>query len=213
MARLLTLPLDSAERKEYPLFRGLWRYFPAALAGLARHSKKGNDKHNPGEEMHHARGKSSDHPDCILRHLMDLDGLLALLERGGYTEGEQATHEVRESILEEADALFWRAGALSQELHERFDDAPLAPGAKLPDPHDREVRIWSDANCVTLGDGSCVGKDCIHNMPAPCSARPVYCLGAEPYCIAPFCSCEEQPGPWTPACNTTQGPCRCGAWH
>jgi hypothetical protein len=34
-------------------------------------------------------------------------------------------------ILDEADALFWRAGALSQELHERFAGAPLAPGARM----------------------------------------------------------------------------------
>jgi hypothetical protein len=116
-----TLPEDSKERKNYPLLRGLFRYFPAALAGVAKTSKAGNDKHNPGEEMHHARDKSSDHGDCILRHLMDTEDLLARLDRG-----EDVT---KENILEEVSCLAWRALALSQELHEKFG-APLAPGAK-----------------------------------------------------------------------------------
>jgi hypothetical protein len=115
-----TLPQDSQLRKEYPLFRGLFRYFPAALAGVARHSKTGNDKHNPGEEMHHARGKSNDHADCILRHMMDLSEMLAL----GNDPNRQKL------ILDEANALAWRALALSQILHEQHANAPLAPGAK-----------------------------------------------------------------------------------
>lgn len=117
-----TLPTDSAERKNYPLFRGLLRYFPAALAGISKISKQGNDKHNPGEEMHHARGKSPDHGDCVLRHLTDLDGLLAALDRGDTTIASQA-------ILDEASQMAWRALALSQELHEKFG-APMAPGAR-----------------------------------------------------------------------------------
>lgn len=117
-----TLPTDSAERKNYPLFRGLLRYFPAALAGISRISKLGNDKHNPGEEMHHARGKSSDHGDCVLRHLTDLDGLLTAAERGELVANQ--------AILDEASQMAWRALALSQEIHEKFG-APLAPGAKI----------------------------------------------------------------------------------
>lgn len=118
-----TLPADSAERKEYPLFRGLLRYFPAALAGVARHSKLGNDKHNPGEEMHHARGKSGDHADCIMRHMVDLDGLLPRDDSDDIPRG---------AILDEANALCWRALAWSQELHECYGGAPLAPGASGP---------------------------------------------------------------------------------
>ena len=119
-----TLPEDSAKRKEYPLYRGCLRYFPAALAGVARTSKLGNDKHNPGEPMYHARGKSMDHGDCILRHLIDLEDLLSSWERHGILDKVRT-----EDILAEANSLAWRALALSQELHERFG-APLAPGAK-----------------------------------------------------------------------------------
>lgn len=124
-----TLPQDSQLRKEYPLFRGLLRYFPAALAGVARHSKVGNDKHNPGEEMHHARGKSNDHADCILRHTMDLSDLEAAIERfDGHPDDAPGAVQ---ALLTEADALVWRASAWSQQLYEKYGGAPLAPGARL----------------------------------------------------------------------------------
>ena len=129
----MTLPTDSAERKEYPLHAGLLAYFPAALAGVARHSKLGNYKHNPGEPLHHARGKSMDHEDCILRHLVDLSDLLARRERVSKrvmladTARNRALYD--EPILAEANALAWRALALAQRLHEQIGGAPLAPGA------------------------------------------------------------------------------------
>jgi hypothetical protein len=124
-----TLPTDSNARKEIPLFSGTYSYFPAALAGVAFHAKKGNDKHNPGEEMHHARGKSTDHGDCVLRHLMDLNDQLAALKRGAPVSTR--------AILDEVDALCWRTLALSQEVHEKLGGAPLAPGAKAgPDAAD-----------------------------------------------------------------------------
>lgn len=75
------LSTDSKARKEVPMATGLLDYFPDALADVARLSKLGNDKHNPGEAMHWSRHKSSDHADCIMRHLVDrgtcdTDGLL-----------------------------------------------------------------------------------------------------------------------------------------
>jgi hypothetical protein len=66
-----TLPTDAAERKAVPLAEGLLFYFPNALAEVARVSKRGNDQHNPGQPMHWAMEKSTDHADCILRHLVD----------------------------------------------------------------------------------------------------------------------------------------------
>lgn len=119
-SKLTTLPIDSATRKEYPLSEGCLKYFPAALAGVANVSKQGNDKHNPGEPMHHARSKSMDHSDCILRHLMDVQDLLAAYQRGNFVKPEQ--------ILLEVSQMTWRALALSQQLHEDFG-SPLAPGA------------------------------------------------------------------------------------
>ena len=63
----------SAERKAMPVQILLAEYFPDAIAAVARHSKKANEKHNPGEPMHWARGKSTDHLDCAVRHLMTPD--------------------------------------------------------------------------------------------------------------------------------------------
>lgn len=105
------LNTTSEERKKYPMARGLLDYFPDALAEVAKVSYIGNEKHNPGEEMHHARGKSMDHADCIIRHLVG---------RGGF-DGD-----VRESA-----ALAWRALALLQEELEKEMNLPLPRGAKL----------------------------------------------------------------------------------
>jgi hypothetical protein len=121
--KTMTLPTDSAERKTYPILSGCVRYFPAALAGVANISKQGNDKHNPGQPLHHARGKSTDHGDCILRHLIDVQDLLALYER----DPTQVTHKM---ILTEVNQFAWRALAYSQELHEQLAGFPMAPGAK-----------------------------------------------------------------------------------
>lgn len=64
---------DSQARKDTPIFSGVIRYFPDALAAVARLSKMGNDKHNPGEPLHWAREKSTDHGDCIVRHQIEFD--------------------------------------------------------------------------------------------------------------------------------------------
>jgi len=66
------LPTDSQARKDTPIYSGVLKYFPLALAEIARLSKAGNDKHNPGQPLHWSRGKSGDHPDCIARHLLEV---------------------------------------------------------------------------------------------------------------------------------------------
>ena len=89
------LPTDSAERKKTPMCTGLLDYFPDALAEVAKVSYEGNEKHNPGQPLHWSRGKSADHPDCIVRHL---------IRRGGY-----------DGPARESACLVWRALALLQE--------------------------------------------------------------------------------------------------
>lgn len=101
---------SSEERKQYPMATGLLDYFPDALAEVAKLSYLGNQKHNPGEPMHHARGKSMDHADCIMRHLAG---------RGGF-DGD-----TRESA-----ALAWRALALLQEELEQEHNLPFPRGAR-----------------------------------------------------------------------------------
>jgi hypothetical protein len=65
----------SAERKQMPVTTGVLHYFPDAIAAISRVSKKGNDKHNPGEPLHWSREKSSDHDDCVGRHLLTPDAI------------------------------------------------------------------------------------------------------------------------------------------
>lgn len=67
------LPASSEARKTYPLYRGLFRYFPRALAAVAHLSHEANATHNPGEPLHWSREKSSDHADCLLRHVLEGD--------------------------------------------------------------------------------------------------------------------------------------------
>lgn len=131
--RKMTLPTDSAKRKEYPILSGFLKYFPAAIAGAANTSKLGNDKHNPGEALHHARGKSMDHGDCIVRHLMDTEDLISAHAKAD--KGASA-----ETILLEVNQMVWRALAYSQELHEQFG-APLAPSAKITEPSKRDSEL------------------------------------------------------------------------
>lgn len=95
------------------------RYFPAAIAAVAKVSKVGNDKHNPGEEMNHARGKSMDHADCILRHLIDME------EDFGKGKGYD------ENGVAQVAYVAWRALALAQEWLEKNEHVPIAPGAKV----------------------------------------------------------------------------------
>lgn len=90
------LTTDKAKRKEMPIARGVVDYFPNALAEIAHVSFKANEQHNPGQPMHWARGKSTDHADCIARHL---------IERG----------RVDDDGLRHTAKLAWRALALLQE--------------------------------------------------------------------------------------------------
>lgn len=115
------LETSDAERKTYPLATGLLDYFPDALAEVAKLSYLGNQKHNPGEPMHHARGKSMDHADCIARHLT---------ERGGFDVIEVGGVEYRQR---HSASLAWRALALLQEELEREYGFPLPRGARGPD--------------------------------------------------------------------------------
>jgi hypothetical protein len=67
-------------RKDYPVARGVLDYFPDAILAVSNVSKVGNDQHNSGQPMHWSRDKSSDHADCLIRHLIergtvDSDGL------------------------------------------------------------------------------------------------------------------------------------------
>ena len=65
------LPHDAGARKKLPIPPGVIDYFPLALAAIAQVSLEGNKQHNPGEPLHWAKEKSTDHADCMTRKLID----------------------------------------------------------------------------------------------------------------------------------------------
>lgn len=76
----MSIPNEAHARKALPVVTGVLDYFPDAIAAVAACSKAGNDQHNPGQPLHWAKGKSTDHADCIGRHLiqrgtLDSDGI------------------------------------------------------------------------------------------------------------------------------------------
>ncbi len=111
----MMLPTDAQARKDTPITTGVLDYFPRALAAIARVSKAGNDQHNPGQPLHWAREKSTDHADCIARHL---------LERGT-VDNDGQRHSAK---------LAWRALALLETELER-----TAPAEKKPC---RSIDLW-----------------------------------------------------------------------
>jgi hypothetical protein len=106
---LASLPDDADARNLFPMADGLLDYFPNALAEVSAVSRIGNEQHNPGEPLHWARGKSTDHANKIIRHLIDR----------GKRDGKGVRHSAYAA---------WRALALLQEECER-DGAPLPRNA------------------------------------------------------------------------------------
>lgn len=89
------IPVDWQERKDMPIVTGVLDYFPLALLEIAKVSKAGNDQHNPGQPLHWAKEKSTDHADSCVRHI---------LERGTFDVDKQR-HTAKAA---------WRALALLQ---------------------------------------------------------------------------------------------------
>lgn len=110
----LFVPLALAnrdQRKMMPVVSGVLDYFPDAIAAVSYVSYLGNQKHNPGETLHWARGKSDDHIDCLGRHLLSRDGV------------------DQDGIMEFAE-MVWRAMAALQLHIEKKFSLPPSPGSK-----------------------------------------------------------------------------------
>jgi len=68
------------DRKKYPVFSGVIKYFPDAIMEIARTSWVGNQQHHPDKPLHWDRDKSDDHLDAMIRHTVqagqiDTDGV------------------------------------------------------------------------------------------------------------------------------------------
>lgn len=116
----MTLPHDKTLRKQMPIARGVLDYFPDALAVVAFVSYVGNQQHNPGQPLHWAKEKSTDHADTIVRHL---------IERGGFDEDRVDGRVVR---VRHSGKAAWRALAnLQIELEEAAKAAEITVGELL----------------------------------------------------------------------------------
>jgi hypothetical protein len=83
------------ERKDRPLVTGVLDYFPDAIAEVAYCSLRSGEQHHPGEPMHWEKGKSTDHANCLGRHLI----------RRGTVDADGVRHSAK---------VAWRALALLQ---------------------------------------------------------------------------------------------------
>ena len=137
------LPTDPQERKNLPITTGVLNYFPDAIAAVSHVSKVGNDQHNPGQPLHWAKHKSTDHANCIGRHLLE--------------QGTLDTDGTRHSAK-----LAWRALALCQmEIEaERAGltlDQYIAHLQLEADVKERESEIVQAASAgVMAGDLNCM---------------------------------------------------------
>lgn len=109
----MALPSDPASRKGTPINSGVLRFFPAAIAGVARVSVAGSKQHG-NADLCDDRSKSNDDMDALQRHASDSE----------YGDG-------LDDGIPHVDKVAWRALRNSQKWHEARG-APLAPAAVLP---------------------------------------------------------------------------------
>lgn len=101
---------NSLARKATPVFTGLMKYFPDAMAAVAQVSYVGNEQHNPGQELHWDRAKSKDEYDACARHLLDRAG-------GEEFDTDQQRHMAK---------VAWRALAALQKEIENSNSQKIA---------------------------------------------------------------------------------------
>jgi hypothetical protein len=102
--------LTTQERKNTPIYSGVLRYFPRALAEIARVSLRGNEQHNPGKPLHWDRSKSGDELDALTRHLM----------AAGTLDTDGTRHSAK---------IAWRALANLEKELEKSDDCTYPDGS------------------------------------------------------------------------------------
>jgi len=93
----------TVNRKSQPVASGVLAYFPDAIKYVSQVSLAGNEQHHPGSPLHWDKSKSTDHPDALVRHLID------------HVSG----NEIDEDGILHAGKCAWRALALLQTLLER----------------------------------------------------------------------------------------------
>tara|TARA_R110000787_G_scaffold248651_1_gene354183 strand:+ start:391 stop:672 length:282 start_codon:yes stop_codon:yes gene_type:complete len=68
------LPISAKERKAIPIYTGFIKYFPRAIAAVAKISLRGGLQHGQTPEtLFWDRSKSGDELDAMMRHIIDED--------------------------------------------------------------------------------------------------------------------------------------------
>ena len=113
------LPTDAQERKAIPVYTGFIKYFPRAIAAVAKISLIGGIQHEQTPEtLHWDRSKSGDELDALSRHILD-------------GEWDQVAWRAMANLekQEEAKALYD-----SEHLMETFGKIPLPGEVILTNP-------------------------------------------------------------------------------
>lgn len=131
------LPSDANTRKTIPVWSGVLAYFPDAIIDLARCSAIGGDRHHPGAPVHWERGKSADHEDSLLRHLMER----------GTVDDDGVRHSAK---------VAWRALAM---LQLEIEAGQAKPPAEINNPNKTD---WMLTGCAD----DCTHPDHAHFTPA-----------------------------------------------
>lgn len=97
------IPVVQNLREELPLYDYMFGYFPDAFLAEVQVAWEGNKQHNPGQKMHWARGKSTDHMNKAWRHQWD--------HARGITRDTDGTWHLAKAI--------WRLKAALQEAIEK----------------------------------------------------------------------------------------------
>lgn len=162
---------DKQERKNRPIARGVLDYFPDAIAEIAHVSFVANEQHNPGQPMHWAKGKSTDHADSLVRHLLergtvDTDGLrhtakvawraLALLQtelEGGAGDVEEVVERKWQEIEGHTTPLyiFTNIGQVHKPKSAwvRVDPHKRGAFARFFEHGEAEVVVLRESNCAS----------------------------------------------------------------
>jgi hypothetical protein len=99
-----TKETEADERKATPIYSGVLKYFPKAIADLARCSLAGSRQHHGGTALWWDRSKSGDELDALTRHLM----------AAGTLDSDGVRHSTK---------VLWRAAAnLEKELEDAEGD-------------------------------------------------------------------------------------------
>ena len=134
---------DADKRKAFPLYRGLFKYFPNALAAVAKRSHDGCIQHEH-DGIYWDRNKSNDDKDALVRHILEEDWdavawrALAVLQKE--LEDDVIVGKMISSEVPTTSHWVDCDGYVSKEVSEPDEDFPMV------------VRILTDGGFSNGGD-------------------------------------------------------------